>query len=128
MHDTTTAPQAPTEIAERRCWRCLHMFPGDAEVRSWKTMAREKVLRPVHFLKVAHHGSHNGTPADEILDAILPADPPDDRKRVAAISTWTDTYSGIPHPPTNARLAARATVRTTLDDKTRLFFDVEFPG
>jgi len=30
MHDTTTAA-APGLLAERRCWRCLHMFPGDAE-------------------------------------------------------------------------------------------------
>ena len=111
---------------EWRGWRLL--FPGDAEVRSWKTMAREGVLEPVHFLKVAHHGSHNGTPDDDLLDAILPPVPPDGRERVAAISTWTDTYSGIPHAPTDARLAARATLKTTLDDKTRLFFDVEFPG
>jgi hypothetical protein len=31
MHDTTTAPSAPTEPAERRCWRCLRMFPGDTD-------------------------------------------------------------------------------------------------
>ena len=30
MHETSTVPQAPTELAERRCWRCLQMFPGDA--------------------------------------------------------------------------------------------------
>jgi hypothetical protein len=30
MHDTTT-PAAPSPPTERRCWRCLHMFPGDAE-------------------------------------------------------------------------------------------------
>jgi hypothetical protein len=31
MHDTTMAPQVPTDIAERRCWRCLQMFAGDAD-------------------------------------------------------------------------------------------------
>ena len=111
---------------EWRGWRLL--FPGDAEVRSWKTMAREEVLKPVHFLKVAHHGSHNGTPAGEIFDAILPASPPDARPRCAAISTWTETYSGIPHPPTDQRLASRATLYSTLDDPAALFFDLEFPG
>ena len=55
---------------EWRGWRLL--FAGDAEKRSWKTMKARSVLKPVHFLKVSHHGSHNGTPADEIFDAILP--------------------------------------------------------
>src|SRR3712207_7480481 len=43
------------------------LFPYTTLFRS-----REGVLEPVHFLKVAHHGSHNGTPDGEILDAILP--------------------------------------------------------
>jgi hypothetical protein len=30
MHEATTAPPAP-EFAQRRCWRCLQMFPGDAD-------------------------------------------------------------------------------------------------
>jgi beta-lactamase superfamily II metal-dependent hydrolase len=111
---------------EWRGWRLL--FSGDAEVRSWKTMARENVLKPVHFLKVAHHGSHNGTPSDEIFDAILPPVSHDGRNRDAAISTWEDTYSGIPHPPTNTRLSSRATLHSTLDDPAKLFFDLKFPG
>jgi beta-lactamase superfamily II metal-dependent hydrolase len=111
---------------EWRGWRLL--FAGDAEVRSWKTMAREGVLKPVHFLKVSHHGSHNGTPADDIFEAILPATAPDGRPREAAISTWEHTYSGIPHAPTNARLAERATVHSTLDRPDDLFYEVTFPG
>jgi hypothetical protein len=31
MNETRTAPQPPTEVADRRCWRCLQMFPGDAD-------------------------------------------------------------------------------------------------
>lgn len=111
---------------EWRGWRLL--FAGDAEARSWKTMAREQVLKPVHFLKVSHHGSHNGTPADEIFDAILPAVAPDALPRRAAISTWNDTYSGIPHTPTNARLASRAALQSTLDHQDDLFYELEFPG
>lgn len=111
---------------EWRGWRLL--FSGDAEVRSWKTMNRENVLKPVHFLKVSHHGSHNGTPADEILDKILPPVSPDGRPRSAAISTWTETYPGIPHSPTNSRLASRATLRSTLDDPDKLFFEIDFAG
>jgi hypothetical protein len=111
---------------EWRGWRLL--FAGDAEIRSWKTMARENVLKPVHFLKVSHHGSHNGTPADEIFDAILPQAPPDNRDRSAAISTWTETYPGIPHKPTNDRLSARASLQSTLDDTDQLFYEIDFPG
>jgi beta-lactamase superfamily II metal-dependent hydrolase len=91
------------------------LFAGDAEERSWKTMAREGVLTPVHFLKVSHHGSHNGTPTDADFEPILPAVPPDNRPRQAVISTWRDTYGGIPHTPTNTRLATPATVHPTLE-------------
>jgi beta-lactamase superfamily II metal-dependent hydrolase len=110
---------------EWRGWRLL--FTGDAEIRSWKTMHREGVLKPVHFLKVSHHGSHNGTPDDEVFDAILPKPAPDSRKRRSAISTWTDTYPGIPHNPTNKRLKSRCDFFTTLDDKKKLFYELKFP-
>lgn len=111
---------------EWRGWRLL--FAGDAEVRSWKTMNREGMLKPVHFLKVSHHGSHNGTPADDIFEAILPAAPPDNRQRQAVISTWEHTYPGIPDAPTSTRLAERATVHSTLDRRDEPFFEVTFPG
>jgi beta-lactamase superfamily II metal-dependent hydrolase len=111
---------------EWRGWRLL--FAGDAELRSWRTMAREGVLKPVHFLKVSHHGSHNGTPADAIFDAILPPAAPDPRPRRAAISTWTDTYSNIPNNPTNTRLETRVTLESTLDHKKDLFYEVTFSG
>ena len=91
-------------------------------------MHREGVLKPVHFLKVSHHGSHNGTPEDDVFEAILPKPAPDDRKRRSAISTWTDTYPGIPHDPTNARLKSRCQFFTTLDDPDELFYELEFPA
>ena len=111
---------------EWRGWRLL--FPGDAEERSWKTMERENVLDAVHFLKVSHHGSHNGTPSDDIFDKILPENSPDGRIRRAAISTWRDTYSGIPHDPTNERLRSRTTLFSTLDDTNKLYYDIDFTG
>jgi len=89
-------------------------------------MNKHGVLSPVHFLKVAHHGSHNGTPAEELFDAILPKVAPDNRRRVAVISTWTDTYSGIPHSATNDRLSARCDLKSTLDEPDELFLEVEF--
>jgi beta-lactamase superfamily II metal-dependent hydrolase len=84
---------------EWRGWRLL--FPGDAEIRSWKEMNKEGVLSPIHFLKISHHGSHNGTPDADLLNKILPVPKPDDGKeRRAAVSTFEDTYSGIPHEET----------------------------
>jgi len=30
MHDTSTSPLASSMTTERRCWRCLQMFPSEA--------------------------------------------------------------------------------------------------
>jgi len=111
---------------EWRGWKLL--FPGDAETRSWQTMDREGMLEQVHFLKVAHHGSHNGTPDDDLLEKVLPKPAPDGKPRFAGVSTWTETYNGIPHEPTNKRLASRATLVSTLDDPNALFAEIEFPA
>ncbi|HEX9687681.1 MAG TPA: hypothetical protein VGB47_01260 [Thermoanaerobaculia bacterium] len=113
-------------LLEWRKWRLL--FAGDAEIRSWQTMNREGVLKPVHFLKVSHHGSHNGTPEDDLFEAILPKKAPDKRKRTACISTWMDTYPGIPHAATNKRLKSRCDFHTTLDDPDEPFYEVDFKG
>ena len=90
---------------EWRGWRLL--FTGDVEVRSWREMNKHCVLSPVHFLKISHHASHNGTPPEEILEKILPADWPDAHERVAVASTYPNTYSGIPDGATLDRLEAR---------------------
>jgi len=44
------------------------------------------------------------------------------------ISTWNDTYGGIPSDTTNARIAQRCTVTSMLDDKTVKFIDTFFDG
>jgi hypothetical protein len=111
-------------LLEWRGWRLL--FPGDAEVKSWRTMNQKGVLKPVHALKVAHHGSHNGTPDGAPFDAILPVVPGDAKKRRAAVSTWTNTYPGIPHAATDERLKARCEYHSTLDDTGKLFYELEF--
>jgi hypothetical protein len=79
---------------EWRGWKLL--FTGDAERRSWQTMDSKGVLEPVHFLKVSHHGSATGTPDESLLEKVLPSHRPDDRKRRAVVSTYPDTYPGIP--------------------------------
>lgn len=109
-------------------WRGRRLlFAGDAEIASWRTMGEQGVLKPVDFLKVSHHGSHNGTPDEALFDAILPVGGAP--HRCAAISTWTETYGGIPHKPTNTRLSSRCELRSTLDAPDKLFYDVEIrPG
>jgi hypothetical protein len=90
---------------EWRGWKLL--FTGDAEIRSWKEMNKHHVLSPVHFLKMSHHASHNGTPNDELLEKFLPTQAHDDRDRVAVASTFPNTYTGIPHEVTISRLETR---------------------
>lgn len=90
---------------EWRGWRLL--FTGDAELRSWRTMHDAGLLRPVHFLKVGHHGSHNATPDDAILEAVLPQTRPDARPVTGLVSTCHDVYDGVPHDPTLDRIRGR---------------------
>lgn len=100
------------------------LFAGDAEVRSWRTIPAEK-LGPVDFLKVGHHGSHNGTPGPEILERILPlAHPPGDLP-VAAVSTFEPAYSGVPHRETQLELERRARWVSTFG--SQLFVDIIIP-
>lgn len=108
-------------------WRGFRLlFPGDAEHRSWKEMNKRGLLKPVHFLKVAHHGSWNGTPAGELLDKILPVSPPDNRKRYAAVSTCTDTYHNVPDKELLEQLKTRCIVKSVEDSPNDLYFDVKF--
>ncbi len=110
-----------TSVVFAMTWRGRKLlFTGDAELKSWRTMRDQGVLEPVDFLKVSHHGSHNGTPDADILDAFLPGNA---SGRRAIISTWDDTYSGIPHDPTNDKLRARARLTSTLDSPEKLFKD-----
>ncbi|HUF39193.1 MAG TPA: hypothetical protein VMN57_11780 [Anaerolineales bacterium] len=83
------------------------LFAGDAELKSWSLMAAAGLLEPVHFLKVGHHGSHNATPPDETLEAVLPMKNPDGRERTALVSTCEGSYNGVPHAPTIERLETR---------------------
>jgi len=103
------------------------LFVGDAEWErefkegkdngSWNVMWEKHRLThlkdPVDFLKIGHHGSHNGTPGTDILDVILPKGK---KKRQAAISTCLKAYFGIPDDPTLKEIAKRATIHSTLTD------------
>jgi beta-lactamase superfamily II metal-dependent hydrolase len=108
-------------------WRGLKLlFPGDAEQRSWKEMDKRGMLGPVHFLKVAHHASWNGTPPLSLLDEVLPLPAPDDRPRRALVSTCADTYHNVPDEETVEEVGRRAEVVTVGEPSDPPFIDVEF--
>ncbi len=107
-------------------WRNKRLlFSGDAELASWNKMYQNGLLKPVDYLKVAHHGSHNGTPDGAIFDAFLSPDSQQTSTRRASICVWENTYNGIPHDPTNQKLRNRCELKTTLDYRGKLFFDIE---
>jgi hypothetical protein len=99
-------------------------------------MRDKGVLSPVHFLKVSHHGSHNGTPSESILENILPEDRGGDpRERRAVVSTYKETYNNVPDPDTLKRLfdpdqggaQLRCDELTMVNEDTEeLFVDIPF--
>lgn len=108
-----------------RGWRLL--FPGDAEERSWKEMGKRNLVGPVHFLKVGHHGSHNGTPGGALLDTLLPLEPADGRPRQALVSTHEGTYNNVPDSHTLEELGRRCRVVRIGEAADGLFTDLLFP-
>ncbi|RVJ72526.1 ComEC/Rec2 family competence protein [Sinorhizobium medicae] len=106
-------------------WRLL--FPGDAEEKSWEIMDRENELKPVHFLKISHHGSKNGSPRHQ-LDKVLPERAPDGRPRFAVVSTREGAYSGVPDAETLTLVKGRAHLDDTRDLNEGSWFDVIFPA
>lgn len=113
---------------EWRGWKLL--FAGDAEIRSWKTMERECQLEPVHFLKVSHHGSVNGTPGEDILERILPRTPIDQRCRVAVVSTFPNTYPNVPDEHTTQMLKSRGLEVFEVNKEVQPggYVEIEFPA
>jgi beta-lactamase superfamily II metal-dependent hydrolase len=104
------------------------LFPGDAEHRSWREMDKRGMLRPVHFLKVAHHGSWNGTPKGDVLDKVMPPRAPDRRTRYAAVSTCEGTYNNVPDREMLGELAERCEVRSVEDTPQAPYVDFTFAG
>jgi hypothetical protein len=110
-------------------WRGYRLlFPGDAEQASWAMMSSLGLLQPVHFLKVGHHGSWNGSPRDALFEQVLPATPPDGRERFATISTCLETYDSVPDDDTVGAIAARCTLFDTRDVGDGSHVAVTFPA
>lgn len=110
---------------EWRGWRLL--FPGDAELRSWQTMHQQGLLQPVHLIKVAHHGSHNGT-LEEVFDSVFPANGHDTRERHAIVSTHPDSWTSVPDKPTLQFYRERGTLHDTRDVAPGGFVEVVLEG
>lgn len=105
-------------------WRLL--FPGDAEIGSWRRMHAADLLRPVNFVKVAHHGSHNGTYEGQ-FDVILPAVSHNGRERHAIVSTHIGDWKSVPDEMTLGLYSSRATLHDTRDVPRGSSVEVRFP-
>jgi hypothetical protein len=111
---------------EWRGWRLL--FPGDAEIGSWKKMHEQNRIKPVHFVKVSHHGSHNGT-YDELFDELMPLDSPDGRDRHALVSTHIGDWESVPDEEVTLPLySSRCTLHDTRTVDRGASLEIRFPG
>lgn len=110
-----------TSLVLRMTWggRVL-LFPGDAEEKSWALMAARAGLGEVDFLKLGHHGSHNGMPV-EYLETLLPSRA---RKRHVGLSTCLGCYNNVPHTSLLRKLRALATVHDTRNVAPGDFVDI----
>jgi beta-lactamase superfamily II metal-dependent hydrolase len=109
-----------------RGWKLL--FSGDAEVRSWKTMNKEEVIKPIDFFKISHHGSLNGVPTPEIMDAMFSGNQGCDRKPKALLSTYPGVYNDVPDDTTTELLNKRGVQVQSLQEEKELgdYLDIEF--
>jgi hypothetical protein len=110
-----------------RGWRLL--FTGDAEQRSWAAMDKQGQLKAVHFLKIAHHLSPTGTPAEELLAKIFPTAPPDPSMRSAAVSTARGVYPSVPDEVSRKRLSRHIETLRTVGElgQKPLYIKLGFP-
>ena len=110
---------------EWRGWRLL--FAGDAELGSWKKMHDQELIKPVHFVKVSHHGSHNGT-FDKLFDDLMPVDSPDGRDRHALVSTHNGDWDSVPDDEVTLPLySSRCILHDTRDIKRGDSLEIRFP-
>jgi beta-lactamase superfamily II metal-dependent hydrolase len=101
------------------------LFPGDAEVESWEMMKVKCAdeLKPIDFLKVGHHGSHNGTSTD-LLSELLPGQRKD--KVTIMVSTKSKVYgttNPVPDKDLIETLRQRCKKLMTTDGESKLWID-----
>jgi len=110
------------EVAGKRL-----LLPGDAELESWEQIRKHckaDLAKPVDFLKVAHHGSHNGTPTDA-LDDLLPVARA--KKAKILVSTKKNVYgtkNPVPDESLMTDLKRRCTELVTTDGAVGTYVDL----
>lgn len=116
-----------TSVVFRLEWKgWTLLFTGDAQTASWRHMNRTGGLRPIHFLKAGHHGSHNATPDGKWFNRLLPEQSSDGKPRVAAVSAYKKAY-GHPHKQVKDRLDKRCdTVVLTEQSPSIKYVDFDF--
>lgn len=97
--------------------RCRFLFTGDIEQMGEKFLLPH--LRPVHVLKIAHHGSKTSSSTD-FLKASQP--------KYATISVGADNTYGHPHPTVMRRLHATGAKVLRTDRHGYLDFQVSAEG
>ena len=123
-------------------WRGRRLlFTGDAQEKNWNVMwdkVQNVLAQPLDFLKVGHHGSHNGTPWDPdadpdstqpILDEIL-----EGGKAQVVVSTREGVYKKkkpedheIPDPKLLKVLRRRAAKVLRTDKTVKDYVSVKLP-
>jgi hypothetical protein len=103
------------------------LLPGDAELESWDQIREHcgAQLTPVDFLKVSHHGSHNGTPLN-LLDELLPRNRADRAK--VLVSTKRNVYgtrNPVADAPLMAELGSRCAELVTTDGAPGTYADIQ---
>ena len=91
----TMALASPTTLA---------IAPGDPNSRSDSYFTLQQPARLVSYQPHMHYRGKR-----MVLEAILPKKAPDKKPRRALISTWRNTYNGIPNDPTNKKLEDEVT-------------------
>jgi metal-dependent hydrolase (beta-lactamase superfamily II) len=106
------------------------LFPGDAEIESWELLQDKasSQMKPVDFLKVSHHGSHNGS-LESAMDKLLPKS--NAANAVVMVSTKSKVYgtvNPVPDEDTLLDLEGRCSqLISTEDHPDDLFVQVVLP-
>jgi beta-lactamase superfamily II metal-dependent hydrolase len=96
------------------------LFPGDAQFESWQKVieASKRNNQPItsQFLKVSHHGSHNGT-SNSIAKNIFTKDKKYNTAIISTLSGVYGTANEVPSPKVLQILKKYATVYSTENKK-----------
>ena len=99
----------------------------DEAVAAAAALQQQGLLRPVHLVKVSHHGSHNGTDEDH-LDTLIPPQSHDGRPRHALVSTHDGDWDSVPDRDTLSVYASRCILHDTRQAERGAPVEIRFPA